>query len=201
MRVWRRLRRLAGHELRALHSLALWVRGRLHAVPEGALAAAYTGPQTAMMYGLLFVSVVETVMLALLIPWPVVHAVALVLDVYGVLFVLSTHAACVTRPHVVGADGALRLRYGARFDLRIPAGTVTAARVERRFPEGVSVGADADGVLDVMVGGQTTVTVELARPVEFVRPMGRRGQAHSVRFHADDPAAVVAALTREPRPS
>lgn len=191
-----RLRLLAGHEMRALHSLWLWVRGRRHAVPDGALAVAYTGPQTAMMYGLLFVSVVETVMLALLTPWPVVHAILLVLDVYGVVFVLSTHAACVTRPHVVGADGALRLRYGARFDLRIPAGAVAGARIERRFPDLGPMAADADGVLDLVVGGQTSVTVELAGPVEFVRPLGKRGQAHSVRFHADDPAAVVAALTR-----
>lgn len=149
-----------------------------------------------MMYGLLFVSVVETVMLALLVPWPVVHGVLLVLDVYGVVFVLGTQAACVTRPHVVDADGALRVRYGGLFDLRIPAGAVVGARVERRFPEGGTVRLGEDGVLDVAVGGQTTVTVELAAPVEFVRPLGKRGRARAVRFHADDPGAAVAALTR-----
>ncbi|MFE7261476.1 hypothetical protein ACFU9B_05290 [Streptomyces sp. NPDC057592] len=114
------VRTLVGHEVRSLHSLGLWVLRRRHAVPEGAVAVAYTGPQTAMMYGLLFVAVVETVMLALLVPWPVVHGVLLVLDVYGVVFVLALHASCVTRPHVVDADGALRIRYGGRFDLRIP---------------------------------------------------------------------------------
>ncbi|MEE1749393.1 MULTISPECIES: hypothetical protein [unclassified Streptomyces] len=189
-------RRFVRHEARALHSLGLWVLRRRHAVPEGALAVPYTGPQTAMMYGLLFVSVVETVMLALLVPWPVVHGVLLVLDVYGVVFVLGMQAACVTRPHVVDADGALRIRYGGLFDLRIPAGTVVGARVERRFPEGGPVRTGADGVLDVVVGGQTTVTVELVAPVEFVRPLGKRGWARVVRFHADDPGAAVAALTR-----
>ncbi|MCX4867396.1 hypothetical protein OHU11_30635 [Streptomyces sp. NBC_00257] len=191
-----RARRLAAHEVRALHSLGLWLRGRRHGVPVGAVAVAYTGPQTAMMYGLLFVSVVETVMLALLIPWPLVHGILLVLDVYGVVFVLALHASCVTRPHVVDADGALRLRYGGLFDLRIPAGAVAGARVERRFPEGGPVRAGADGVLDLVVGGQTTVRVELTAPVEFVRPLGKRGQARAVRFHADDPGAVVAALGR-----
>ncbi|MEU9094326.1 hypothetical protein [Streptomyces sp. NPDC048428] len=188
--------RLVAHELRALHSLGLWVVRRRHAVPEGALAVAYTGPQTAMMYGLVFVSVVETVMLALLIPWPVVHRFLLVLDVYGVLLVLALHAACVTRPHVVGGDGSLRIRYGALFDLRIPAASITAVRVERRFPEGRLVQLDPDGVLDLAVGGQTTVTVELAAPLGFVRPLGGRGQARAVRFQADDPRAAVAALTR-----
>ncbi|MFG3530810.1 hypothetical protein ACGF8B_29355 [Streptomyces sp. NPDC047917] len=191
-----RARRLAAHEMRTLHSLGLWLRGRRHGVPMGAVAVAYTGPQTAMMYGLLFVSVIETVMLALLIPWPLVHGILLVLDVYGVVFVLALHASCVTRPHVVDTDGALRLRYGGLFDLRIPADAVAGARVERRFPEGGPVRAGADGVLDLVVGGQTTVSVELTAPVEFVRPLGKRGLARAVRFHADDPGAVVAALGR-----
>ncbi|MEW2486672.1 hypothetical protein [Streptomyces sp. NPDC048411] len=190
-----KVRRLVAHELRALHSLGLWMRRR-HAVPEGALAVPYTGPQTAMMYGLVFVSLVETVMLALLVPWPAVHRILLVLDVYGVLLVLALHAACVTRPHVVGADGSLRIRYGGLFDLRVPATTVATARVERRYPEGRLVHLHPDGVLDLVVGSQTTVTVELTRPVEFVRPLGKRGWARTVRFHADDPRAAVAALTR-----
>ncbi|MFF1918821.1 hypothetical protein ACFVYE_46555 [Streptomyces sp. NPDC058239] len=191
-----KVRRLVAHEVRALHSLGLWVLRRRHGVPEGSLAVPYTGPQTAMMYGLVFVALVETVMLALLIPWPVVHRVLLVLDVYGVVLVLAFHAACVTRPHVVDADGALRLRYGGLFDLRVPAGAVAGARVERRYPEGGPVRPGADGVLDLVVGGQTTVTVELVSPVAFVRPLGKREWARTVRFHADDPGGAVAALTR-----
>ncbi|MFJ1673882.1 hypothetical protein ACIODT_02400 [Streptomyces sp. NPDC088251] len=196
-------RRLLAQEARGLHGLGLWVLRRRHAVPEDALALPYTGPQTATMYGLAFVCLVETVMLALLVPWPVAHAVLLVLDVYGVVLVLARHAACVTRPHVVGADGALRIRYGVLFDLRVPAGAIAGARVERRYPDGW-LRVDADGVLDLVVGGQTTVTVELVSPVAFVRPHGRRGWARTVRFHADDPGAAVAALTRgrkEPSPS
>ncbi|WP_411078782.1 hypothetical protein [Streptomyces sp. cmx-18-6] len=191
------VRRLVVHEFRALHSLGLWVVRRRHRIPEGALAVPYTGPQTGMMYAFLFVSVLETVVLALVIPWPLVHAILLVVDVYGVVLILALHAACVTRPHVVEADGSLRLRYGALFDLRVPASAVAAARVERRYPDGGLVRVDEDGVLDVVVGSGTTVTVELTEPVEFVRPLGRRGRARTLRFHADDPRAAVAALTRE----
>ncbi|MGW4228859.1 hypothetical protein ACWEF9_06155 [Streptomyces sp. NPDC004980] len=190
------VRRLVAHEVRALHSLGLWLLRRRHGVPEGAVAVPYTGPQTAMMYGLVFVSLVETVMLALLIPWPVVHRVLLVVDVYGVVLLLALHAACVTRPHVVGEDGSLRLRHGGLFDLRIPASAVAGVRVDRRYPEGRSVLLHPDGVLDLSVGSQTTVTVELTGPVAFVRPLGKPGAAHTVRFHADDPRAAVAALTR-----
>ncbi|MFC9246596.1 hypothetical protein ACFT7S_22180 [Streptomyces sp. NPDC057136] len=138
----------------------------------------------------------ETVALALVIPWPVVHAVLLVVDVYGVLLVLALHAACVTRPHLIGSDGSLRIRYGGLFDLAVPAAAVASARVDRRYPEGRLVQLNPDGVLDLAVGSQTTVTVELTAPIGFVRPLGKPGLARTVRFHADDPRAAVAALTR-----
>ncbi|MFD4002308.1 hypothetical protein [Streptomyces rubiginosohelvolus] len=189
------LRRLIVHEFRALHSLGLWTVRRRHRIPEGARPFSYTEPQTGIMWAFLFVSVVETVVLALVIPWPLVHAIVLVVDVYGIVIILALHAAAVTRPHLVGADGSLRLRYGALFDLRVPAAAIASARVERRFPDGGLVRVDEDGTLDLAVGSQTTVTVELTGPVEFVRPLGRHGSARTLRFHADDPRAVVAALT------
>ena len=189
-------RRVDAHEVRALYSLGLWVLRRRHQVPEGALAVAYTGPQTAMMYGLLFVSVIETAMLALLIRRPLVHATLLVVDVYGLVLVLALHASCVVRPHVVGSDGSLRIRYGALFDLWVPAAAIAAARVERRYPDGRLLQLHTDGVLDLAVGSQTTVTVELTEPVTFVRPLGRRGVARTLRFHADHPCETVTALTQ-----
>ncbi|MFH9263799.1 hypothetical protein ACH4KN_05970 [Streptomyces sp. NPDC017546] len=189
------VRRLVVHEFRALHSLGLWVLRRRHRIPEGARPFSYTEPQTGIMYAFVFVSVVETVVLALVIPWPLVHAILLVVDVYGIVIILALHAACVTRPHLVAADGSLRLRYGALFDLRVPAAVIATARVDRRYPDGALVRTDEDGTLDLVVGSHTTVTVELTEPVEFVRPLGRRGSARTLRFHADDPRAVVAALT------
>lgn len=194
------VRRLLLHELRATASLGRWAARRTHGVRPGDLAAAYTGPQTAMMYGLLFVSVIETVGLAVLIPWPAVHRVVLVLDVYGVLLVLALHAACVTRPHVVRPDGSLRIRYGALFDLAVPPDAVASVRVERRYPEGRLVTLSGDGVLDLIVGSQTTVTLELNRPLEFRRPLGARASARTIRFHADDPRAVVGAVRRPAPP-
>ncbi|MEW1636441.1 hypothetical protein AB0469_20465 [Streptomyces sp. NPDC093801] len=195
------VRRLLLHELRACASLGRWVARRPHGVRPGDLAAAYTGPQTAMMYGLLFVSLIETVGLALLIPWPAVHRVVLVFDVYGVLLVLALHAACVTRPHVVRPDGTLRIRYGALFDLTVPPDAVASARVDRRYPEGRLVGLSDDGVLDLIVGSQTTVTLELNSPLDFRRPLGARARARTVRFHADDPRALVTALRQPPSPA
>ncbi|WP_430479711.1 hypothetical protein ACQZM9_26060 [Streptomyces sp. P11-1] len=192
------VRRLMVHELRALHSLGVWAVRRRHRIPEGALPFSYTEPQTGTMWAFFFASVLETVVLALVIPWPLVHLILLVVGVYGTVLIVALHAACVTRPHVVGADGSLRLRYGALFDLRVPASLITAARVERRYDAGGLVRVDGNGGLDLAVGSQTTVTVELAEPVEFVRPLGRGGSARTLRFHADDPRAAVAALSRKP---
>ncbi|MEV5605144.1 hypothetical protein AB0L33_27275 [Streptomyces sp. NPDC052299] len=188
------VRRLVRHELRALASLGRWVLRRAHGVRPGDLAVAYTGPQTAMMYGLLFVTAVETVGLALLIPWPVVHRVFLVLDLYGVLLVLALHAACVTRPHVVRPDGSLRIRYGALFDLVVPRDAVASALVDRRYPEGRLITLSDDGVLDLIVGSQTSVTLRLNRSLAFTRPLGATQWAHTIRFHADDPRALVRAV-------
>ncbi|MEU8778627.1 hypothetical protein [Streptomyces sp. NPDC048606] len=189
------VRRLLAHELRAGASLGRWVlRRRPHGVRPGDLAAAYTGPQTAMMYGFVFVSLIETVALAVLIPWPAVHRVVLVLDVYGVVLLLALHAACVTRPHVLRPDGTLRVRYGALFDLTVPPQAVASVRVDRRYPEGRLVTLSEDGVLDLIVGSQTTVTLELTGPLEFRRPLGARAEARTIRFHADDPRALVDAL-------
>ncbi|ARI54834.1 hypothetical protein A6E92_23680 [Streptomyces sp. S8] len=192
------VRRLMVHELRALHSLGVWSVRRRHRIPAGALPFSYTEPQTGTMWVLFSASVLETVVLALVVPWPLVHLILLVVGVYGTVFVVALHAACVTRPHVVEADGSLRLRYGALFDLRVPAPLITAARVERRYDGGGLVRVDENGGLDLAVGSGTTVTVELAEPVEFVRPLGRSGSARTLRFHADDPRAAVAALSRKP---
>lgn len=186
--------RLMAHEVRCLRSIWLWARRRAHGVGPGDHAAGYTAAQSAMMWSLIGLSVVETVALAFLIPWPVVHLVLLVLGVYGTVFMVGMQAACVVRPHVAGADGSLRLRYGALFDLRIPAGDIVRVRIDRRFPPGSLITAHEDGSVDLAVGGQTNVAVDLVSPVTYVRPLGRTGTARTVRFHADDPRAVVAAL-------
>ncbi|WP_369383086.1 hypothetical protein [Streptomyces sp. cg36] len=188
------VRRLILHELRALASLGRWALRRTHGVGPGDLAAAYTGPQTTMMYGLLFVMVIETVGLAYLIPWQAVHRLILVFDLYGVVLVLALHAACVTRPHVVSPDGSLRIRYGALFDLAVPPDAVASVRVDRRYPEGRLITLSEDGVLDLIVGSQTSVTLELNRPLPFTRPLGATQEAHTIRFHADDPRTLVTAL-------
>ncbi|MCZ7432611.1 hypothetical protein [Streptomyces sp. WMMC1477] len=189
------VRKLTAHEFFLSTSFLRWVTRRgPHGVREGDLPVAYAPGQTAVMAAFLFACVVETVALALLIPWPVVHAVTLVVDVWSCYFVIALHASCVVRPHVIGADGSLRLRYGVLLDIRVPPERVASVRLERTFPEGKLAAVDEGGVADMAVAAQTTVTVELAEPVRFVRALGRPAEARAFRFYAEDPGSVVAAL-------
>ncbi|MFC9246232.1 hypothetical protein ACFT7S_20220 [Streptomyces sp. NPDC057136] len=137
--------------------------------------------------------VVETVGVSfMLAPYPVAHLVMLLLDLYTVFLVLGLHAAAVTRPHVVGPDG-LRVRRGTRLDLRIPLDLIASARYDLQFPD---ANKSEDGVLDVAVASQTSITVHLARPVTTVSLWGRRAEVHTIRCHADEPQTAVAAIKK-----
>src|SRR5688500_10021320 len=98
--------RLIRHELTLSASLGRWIVRRPHGGAEGDVAVAYAGGRSIVVFALLFVSIVETVALALLIPSPLAHRILLVLDLWGIFFVVAFQAACIVRPHVVGSDGS-----------------------------------------------------------------------------------------------
>ncbi|WP_431992516.1 hypothetical protein [Streptomyces albogriseolus] len=181
------------HEARLLASLALWLARRTHGT-RGGTAFGYARGEAATMFGFAFVCVVETVaMSALLGDWPTLHAVVLVLDVYTVVLVVALYAASAVRPHVVGPDG-LRVRRAVRVDLRIPRERIASVRRELRMTH-----EPADGELNLAVGSQTTVTVELAEPVAHRSFLGRTRDVRVVRFHADDADGLVRALAAAPQ--
>ncbi|GAA3945390.1 hypothetical protein GCM10022244_60940 [Streptomyces gulbargensis] len=181
--------RLIGHELRLMASLGRWVARRPHGVAGARAVFPHARDQAAMMYGFAFVCVVETVgMSYLLADLPVAHAVVLVLDVYTVLFVLGLHAASATRPHLLLGD-ALRLRQAAHVDVRVPLERIAAVRRETLFTH-----ERAEGELNLAVGSQTSVTIELNAPVDAPRLLGAPRPVRLVRCHADDPTALVRAV-------
>ncbi|MFV0136295.1 hypothetical protein ACLGIH_24325 [Streptomyces sp. HMX87] len=183
---------LVRHELRLLASLTLWAARRTHGTGGGGRAFGYARGQGAVMFGFGFVCVVETVMMALLLrDWPAVHLVVLVLDLYTILFVVALHAACVVRPHVLDADaGVLRVRRAVHMDVRIPLERIGSVRRELRMSH-----ERADGELNVDVGSQTSLTLELTGPVAHVSFFGRRREVRVVRCHADDADGLVRAVT------
>ncbi|GAA4292088.1 hypothetical protein GCM10023086_01710 [Streptomyces venetus] len=185
-------RRLVMHEVRLLVSLVLWVARRTQGA-DGGRAFGYARGQGAMMAGFGFVCVVETVAMSVLLrDWPTVHAVFLLLDLYGVVIVVGLHASSVVRPHVLDVEGgSLRIRRYVHVDLRVPLERIGSARRELRMTH-----ERADGELDVEVGSQTTVTIELTEPVTHLTFLGRRRAVRVVRFHADDADGLVRALGR-----
>ncbi|UKY49914.1 hypothetical protein [Streptomyces inhibens] len=188
------LRRLAAYEGRWLVSLGWWVARRRIGVAPGERAMGYAGAQAAIVYGLTFVCAVETAGLhVLLAGLAVAREVMLVVDVYTVLMMLGFQAAAVTRPHVLGA-GMLRLRNGARMEVGIPLERIASVRYDLRFTREPEKKGAGDGVLEMAVGGQTSVTVELTEPVAAVRLTGRQETVRTVRFHADDARGAVAAV-------
>ncbi|WP_392972283.1 hypothetical protein [Streptomyces sp. LN245] len=144
-----------------------------------------------MIYGLVFACVAETVALSyLLADWPVVHTVFLVVDVYTVLFVLGLHAASVTRPHVL-ADGVLRVRQAAHIDVHVPLDQVASIRRETLFTH-----EKKDDELNLPIGSQTSITLALSEPVNAPKFLGAPRLVSVIRLHADDPKALLDALTR-----
>ncbi|MFH8236308.1 hypothetical protein [Streptomyces sp. NPDC018321] len=179
------------HELWLLVSLWLWAARRTHGAVAGGSVFGYARGQGAMMFGFAFVCVIESVMMSLLLrDWPAVHHAVLVLDVYTVVIVVGLHAASVVRPHVLDpAAGSLRIRRAVHVDVRIPLERIVSVRRELRTTH-----ERAEGELDLAVGSQTSVTIELTEPVTHVAFFGRRRQVRVVRCHADDPGALVRAV-------
>ncbi|GAA2636892.1 hypothetical protein [Streptomyces axinellae] len=194
-RTARVLRHLARHEIRSLAALGLWLARRRDGVRPGDLTAPYAAAQasTLLLFGI--AAGIETVALAVLLaPWPMAHLITLVLDVYGLVFVLGLHAASVVRPHLVGADGSLRVRYATLADLRVPAALVASAHAVRRYPDTGMVDV-RDGTLTLPVGGQTSVTLRLTEPVTFVHPLGAESRIRTIHLHTETPESLVKALT------
>ncbi|MFD5426555.1 hypothetical protein [Streptomyces sp. NPDC127084] len=184
--------RLIGHELRLMWSLVLWAARRRDGVGPDDQAFGHARDGAALLLGFTFVCVVETVgMSFLLADVPVVHEIVLVLDVYTVAFMLGLYAASAARPHVLSAD-TLRLRQAAHVDIRIPLESIATVSYELLF----SHDKKEEGVLNLAVGAQTSLTLELSEPVTSVGLLGRERRVHTVRCHADDARALLAALTR-----
>jgi len=186
-----RVARYVAHEARILASLVRWAVRRPHGVGEADAVFPHARDQAAMMYGLTFVCVAETVALSFLLArWPVVHAVLLVVDVYTVLFVLGMHAAAVTRPHVL-AGGVLRVRQAAHVDIRVPVALIAAVRRETRFTH-----EKKDGELNLPIGSQTSLTLELTEPVNAPKLLGAPRLVRVIRLHADDPKSLYDAVAQ-----
>lgn len=188
---------VALHEAKWVHTLLLWVRGRQHGVPPGAVVISYGRDGRAVCIAFLVVSVVELVVVELILPWPTVRLVLLLLGVYGALIVLGLIAGPIVRPHVLTKD-SLRLRAGTRADITLPLHSITRTSQRRGDADGIF--ALAGTTLVLAADNRTQIQLELDGSRTF-RQGRRSGSADSVRFSADDPAAAASAISAAVRAS
>jgi hypothetical protein len=142
---------------------------------------------------------VEIPVVHLVLPWPTVRRAVLVLSVYGLIWMVGMLAALRVHPHVVGADG-LRVRHGTGVDITIPWDAIASvAARDRSLPSSrtVQVVRSAAGrILHIGMSSQTRVDVTLREPRTVRLPRGRGELVAELRFHADDPGALVASARK-----
>ncbi|MEU5722875.1 hypothetical protein [Micromonospora sp. NPDC047738] len=193
------MRRVLAYEVGMWLSLARWLLRRPPALEAGAAAFSYVGVVQPILVAFIVLSAIEIPIFDLIlrhtVPWPSVRHTALVLGIWGLLWMFGLFASLRIHPHVVGPAG-LRLRNGISVDFVVPWSAV--ARVEHRYrslPSSRAVQleqSDAGTILNIGVGSQTSVDVVLREPLSVRLPKGPSGPVHEIRLYADDPAALVA---------
>lgn len=171
--------------------------------PDGAATYSSHRALTPMLVALAAVSVVELAIVHVLLgAWPVARLAALVVGLWGLVWVLGFWAAIATRPHALTHDRLL-VRSGVVDGLEIALGDVAAARIHRADGSGRRSGSvESDGAdggrIAYPVAGQLGVLVELRSP----RVRGGHDDGPpiaSVHLHADDPAALVRGIEQRIR--
>jgi hypothetical protein len=184
------------YELRLWEALFRWVFRRPHRVEPGTTTFAYVGAVTLLFGAFIGVSAVEIPILHLILPWQIARKISLIVGAYGLFWMFGLYATLRTRPHLVGPLG-LRIRNGNTMDVPIPWNAVSAIRVRRRsLPPGGQTQVEQIGdnrVLSIGVGSQTSVDVMLSRPLSVDVKKAGCDPVAQIRFHADDPEALVAA--------
>lgn len=173
-------------------SQARWIARRPDVEP-GASAFAYRSPVAGLVLMFFVISLVEVVAVDLILPWRgAIRIALLVLGIWGAVLVLGIFASITVYPHVVRPAG-LRVRYGVGVDIQIPWDAIGGVHRGLRPHSGRTVQLDGDA-LNVVVGGQTTVQVDLTRPVTVPVSHDRTAEIRTLRFHGDDPAGMVTAI-------
>jgi hypothetical protein len=188
------IRRALAYEWAMWRSLYRWVLRRPG--PPGATFS-YFRTLAPVMWAFIVVGAIEIPAVHLLLPWPAAERIAVVVGVYGLLWMVGMMASNRVNPHSLDDDG-LHVRLGGTVHVVVPWDAIDTVRTRRRSYEGARSlrveGQGAERVLSVVVGGQTTVDVVLARPLPLLAPRGDREPVGEVRLFADDEKALSAAL-------
>lgn len=191
-KVWGLARFVVVYELRLWAALFRWILRRPIPVGPGVERFGYVGAVKLILGAFIAVSAVEIPILDLMIPWEPVRVAALALGVYGLFWMVGLAATMVVHPHLVGPTG-LRIRNSITLDVPIAWEHVESLEVRRRsMPPGGQTQLE-DGVLSLGMASQTSIDVRLTGPMVLPVRKAKGRPATTVRFHADDPEALVQA--------
>jgi hypothetical protein len=182
-------------EIGIWRSLFLLAARRVPGRGPGVRTFPYAKEVAPLLYAFIGVSALELVVVHLILPWETVRTIALVLGIWGLLWMIGYLASLRVFPHLVGPDG-LQVRYGTSVDVRVPWEAVAEVRTAKhRLATGKAVQvlpADAGDAVHVAVLKRTRIDVVLHAPTVLELPDGPR-EVTAVRLDADDPRAFVAA--------
>ncbi|WBB70716.1 PH domain-containing protein [Micromonospora sp. WMMD812] len=194
--VLRLLRMATRYEIRLWTSLYRWIFRRPEKLRPGDRTFGYTGAVMTLMWVFIIVSAIEIPILELIVPWELVSNIVLGLGIYGLFWMFGLLASLKVHPHVVG-EGGIRIRNGISLDHTVPWSAIERVRVHRRSmpPEGqTQVESNASGVtLSLGMASQTSIDVLLREPIAVPVRKARGAAVTELRFHADDPEALVEA--------
>ncbi|CCQ16208.1 putative uncharacterized protein [Rhodococcus sp. AW25M09] len=192
----------AGFQVGRWRSLLLWMRGR-HA-PVSADSTVFTATRGTLAMPLMFgaATVIEMAVLHLLIPWLWLSAAVAALSMAALVALASSIALARVHPHVLSAE-ALTLRTSGTVVATVNRASIASARIHRRY--GVVSPALDEGRLVLPNQDGTNVAIELSVAIPVLVPAILQrwqisGTAHSLSLQVDDPAALVASLTRSEPP-
>lgn len=187
------------YELGLWSALVRWVFRRPIAAEPGATLYPYSSTVKMLMVVFIGVSAVEIPIVHVILPWATARHVLDAVGVYGLLWMLGLWAGMVRNPHTVGPSG-LRIRGGTTLDQPIAWAAIREVRMRRRSlpPEGQIQLEEAGDqrILSLGVGSQTSVDVILREPMPVAVAKAKGRPVTQVRFHADDPDALVAEANR-----
>lgn len=166
--------RLARYELALYRDLFRWIRG-YQLVPDGAVPLPHPPGRLQMLASVIAVLCIEMVVVHLLLPAGTVRLVALLLSIWGVVYVASLIASERIRPSYVAEDETV-LRRGRLVFVQIPASHVRAQRHHRTFASEVVLG---EGTLTVGGSGGTDILVELSEAIDATGDRYPWQRAHS----------------------
>ncbi|QWC86224.1 hypothetical protein KLP28_05855 [Nocardioidaceae bacterium] len=164
---------------------------------SGEAPHAYAGMPTPIIWVFVAVSAIEIPVLHLILPWTWAQVTALVIGVWGLVWMFGLLASYHQHPHALDSE-RLRVRQGAVIDVAVPCSTIARATTrEESLPSSsraVQPVEDDDGTrLRIGVSGRVNVHVQLSRPTELdVR--GEPMTVTAVSLWADEPRALVTQL-------